>query len=458
MRLLVYCPHMSHEDSRDYALIALLCSGLIASRFTPIAGLPLFFVSVTAGLPTLMGAWQGVRSRKINIDLFNLVAIVISLSAGEVASAAFIGLMLAFARLLDRYTEGRTHDAIAQLMKLKPNVATREVGDALEEVPTEEVREGDLLVVKDGERVPVDGTVVFGTAKVNEAPVTGESALIEKVVGDKVFSATLVESDILKIRATGVGKDSTIERIAALIREASANKSKAEKLADRFASIFLPVVAGIGLLTWVVSRNASMTAGIFLVACADDMAVAIPLAITASLGMAAKRGVVVKGGEWLDALGRMRTLVLDKTGTLTYGHLSIGEERLAPGVDPERFWRLVGTAEKFSPHPVGRALAREAIRRYGIPPDPERFAVHKGEGIEARIGGKEVLIGNEGLCRSRGIPLPEEASSGQKGVCVAVDGKLLGRVQVSDVPRPGTAGLRGHGARGPDPLGSRPHL
>jgi len=430
---------MTFKDYREYVLIAFLAAGLAASLVVPAAAMPaLFVISAVAALPTLLGAFDGLRQRRINIDLFNLLAIGISLALDEVRSAAFIGLMLAFARLLDRYTESRTHAAIEALMKLKPNVAFREKGGGVEEIAVEDVREGDILVVKNGERVPVDGVVVFGEAKVNEAPVTGESALVDKIVGDSVVSAALVESDALKIRATNVGKDSTIERIAALIREAAAHKSKAEKLADRFAAIFLPIVAAVGLVTWLVTRNASMTAAIFLVACADDMAVAIPLAITASLGMAARRGVVIKGGEWLDAIGRMRILVLDKTGTLTYGRLAIGDVSLAPGVDETRFWRAVGSAEKLSEHPVGRALAREAARRTGLPADPERFAVHKGEGVVARVESREIAIGNESLCRTLGADLSADVP-GARGVFVCADGKLEGRIQVSDAPRPGAA-------------------
>lgn len=431
---------MTFKDYREYVLIAFLAAGLAASLVLPAAAMPaLFVISAVAALPTLLGAFDGLRQRRINIDLFNILAIGISLVLGEVRSAAFIGLMLAFARLLDRYTESRTHAAIEALMKLKPNVAFREKDGRVEEIPVEDVREGDILVVRAGERVPVDGRVVFGEAEVNEAPVTGESTLIGKVVGDAVVSASLVESDVLKIRATNVGEDSTIERIAALIREAAANKSKAEKLADRFAAIFLPIVAALGLLTWLVTRNASMTAAIFLVACADDMAVAIPLAVTASLGAAAGRGVVIKGGEWLDAMGRMRTLVLDKTGTLTYGRLSIGDLRLAEGTEAARFWRLVGSAEKFSEHPVGRALVRHAAAVAGTPPDPDRFVVHKGEGVQAWVDGVEVVIGNESLCRARGIETPAGAADGTKGIYVCADGRLLGQVQVADTPRPGAA-------------------
>lgn len=423
---------------REYFLIAFLAAGLAASMFLPWAMPALFVISIAASLPTLAGALDGVRKGKINIDLFNILAIGISLILNEIRSAAFIALMLAFARLLDRYTESRTHEAIEQLMKLKPNVAVREKDGRLEEVPVDDVREGDVLIVKVGARVPVDGIVIFGEAKVNEAPVTGESALVDKVVGDAVVSASLVESDALKIRATNVGKDSTIERIAALIREASANKSKAEKLADRFASIFLPVVALVGLATWFVTRDASMTSAIFLVACADDMAVAIPLAVTASLGMAARRGVVIKGGEWLDVIGRMKILVLDKTGTLTYGRLTIGELHLAPGVDVNRFWRTVGSAEKLSEHPVGRALVREASKRTGLPNDPENFVVHKGAGIVSRVEGREIIIGNEGLCRSLGIDVSTDGPE-TRGVFVCADGKLEGRIQVSDAPKPGAA-------------------
>jgi P-type E1-E2 ATPase len=203
-----------------------------------------------------------------------------------------------------------------------------------------------------------------------------------------------------------------------------------------------------------------MTAALFVVACADDVAVAIPLAMTASLGMAARRGVIVKGGEWFEALSKVDTLVLDKTGTLTYGRLSLLDVHLEPGVDEARFWRSVGSAEKLSEHPVGKAMFREAVRRLGELPDPTKFEVRMGSGVVARVDGAEVVVGNETLLADRGVAISPEIAAkvkaereehAQTTVLVAAGGAFAGLVTVADVPRAeaaeGIRKLRNRGVR-----------
>ena len=428
--------------------------GLIVVAFLwqlaePVTGT--FVLAVTAGLgclPTLVAAARALRKRRIGIDAFNAFAVVISFTTGEFRSAAFIALMLTSARWLDWRTESTTHDAIEELMKLKPAEAILERDGALVEVPVEAVREGDVLVVKPGGRVPVDGVMVSGRAHVNEASVTGESVPVEKRPGDGVVSATLVESGMLKMRATRVGKDSTVERMAALMRQASSHKSRIETTADRFAGGFLPLVGLLGILTWIVTGDAHKTAAIFLVACADDMAVAIPLAMTASLGIAARRGVIIKGGEWLEVMARMRTLVVDKTGTLTYGTLGIRDIHPEPWIGEKELLSVLASAEKFSEHPIGKAFGRAAAAKTGPVPDPESFEVRAGSGIIALVGGRQVAVGNEHIVDGLGLILTPEAKAklaaekeehGQTTFWAFIDGRFAGLVTVADVPRPEAA-------------------
>ncbi|HEX8994140.1 MAG TPA: heavy metal translocating P-type ATPase, partial [Candidatus Paceibacterota bacterium] len=248
----------------------------------------------------------------------------------------------------------------------------------------------------------------------------------------------------VKIRATGVGKDSTIERMAALIRSAAENKSRAERLADRFAGIFLPIVGLVGLTGYFVTGNVNTMIAIFLVACADDMAVAIPLAITASMGQAARRGVVFKGGEWMDVAASITTVVLDKTGTLTYGERRVSEARLLPGTDPKMFWEHVAAAEKMIDQPLGRAMFNEALSHIGAASDPESFENRAGRGVVASVSGKKVVIGSETLLQEEHIALDPDAaeaaqalihSRGVSAVYVALDGRCAGVVGIADVPR-----------------------
>ncbi len=433
-----------HSPRREYGIAVVVASALTLYFFLPQTEWFLVAVALLGSLPTAWGALGSVRRLKINIDTFNILAIGISFATGEFSSAAFIVLMLDFARLLDWRTESRAHDAVKTLLQLKPTQAVREKDGGKEKISIEDVRENDVLIIEEGARIPADGTIIFGGGLLNESSVTGESVPIAKSVGDRLIAGTLNESGTMKLRVVRAGKDSTIEQMAQLIREAQKNKSRSERLADRFAGIFLPVVLAAGVITFIITRNISMTAALFLVACADDMAVAIPLAITASLGQAAKRGVIVKGGEWLDSLGAIDALVLDKTGTLTYGKFAFRDAVFVADVAPEKFWRMVGSAEKFSEHPAGNAIWKEAERRVRDIPDPMELKTHKGSGIWARVPGGEVAIGDEKLFAELGIAIApgvaekfrqEIADHGGTTVLVSLEKKIVGLLSVADVPR-----------------------
>ncbi|MBI5654038.1 cation-translocating P-type ATPase [Candidatus Uhrbacteria bacterium] len=433
---------------RDYLLIALVIVAYGLPFLWPETKVFLPVAALIAALPTLLSGIMALGRFKISIDVFNAFAIVISFMSGEIESAVFIVLMLACARILEHRTASRASRAIEELLKLKPQTATREVDGTLEDVAIDEVKTGDILVIRTGARVPVDGTVVFGTGSANEASVTGESAPVEKTVGDQLMSATLLETGMLKIKATKVGKDSTIERIAALMQEAAKHKSRSEKMADRFAGFFLPAVALLGLATYWLTEDLDMTAAIFLVACADDMSVAIPLAITASLGQAAKRGVVIKGGEWLLQIGRVKKIILDKTGTLTYGTLDVSELELEAGIVEKDFWRKIAIAEKFSEHSVGRTIFKLAAKRVHDVPDPDGFEVVEGMGVKATADGEEIIVGNTLILEQFGLTIPTETAKrigserktdGHGSLLVFFDREFAGSVVMADVPRPEAA-------------------
>ena len=430
---------------REYVLIPAVVVALVTNFIWPQAAFyPLLIISASAALPTFIGALEAIIRSRINIDAFNSFALLVSFGAREFRSAAFIVLMLASASLLEWYTKSQTNQAVEELLKLKPHKAWREANGEVREVPVGEIKAGDILLINAGARVPVDGVIVFGSAFFNESPVTGESAPVEKTVGDEVWSATINESNAVKIKATRVGKDSTIERMAVLIAQAAKNKSRSERLADRFAAIFLPIVLLAGVGTYLLTHNIIMTAALFLVACADDMAVAIPLAITAALGRAAKRGVIIKGGEWLNALQSVKKVVLDKTGTLTYGNFSVSEAAIKPWIGRQTFWESVAAAEKFSEHPIGRSIFKEAYKYKKNPPDPEEYHVIKGQGVVAKLRGKEIALGDEKILVPMKIKEPAKVAVelkdaqkklGGSAIMVAIDRRLAGIISVSDVPR-----------------------
>jgi len=380
---------------RSYVIVACAVVALIVGWLTNDLAWLKMVVAIAGGLPVFVAALRSTLRGRISIETFNAFALAAALVVGEYTSAVFIVLMLACADILESYTEARAHKAIEELVKLKPQRATVERDGRLMECAVEKVVLGDVVVIRQGERVPVDGVILSGEASFNESSVTGESALAEKREGDAVLSGTLNETGAVKIRATAVGKDSTIERMAALIEEAMQNKSQAERVADRFATIFLPVVALLGIGTYLVTKSVTMVIALFLVACADDMAVAIPLAMTAALGQAARRGVIVKGGARLYAAGAITTVVLDKTGTLTYGKLDVASVEVRDGFNEETMLRLAGIAEKFSSQPMGRAIFARALQDASTLPDPESFEEKKGAGVVAVCEGRKVLLGTK---------------------------------------------------------------
>jgi len=429
---------------REYAVAAISLSALALDYFIG-ANYLLFAVAVAGSLTTLYDGVRSLLHGKITIDSFNAFALSIALITGEIRSTVFIVLMLVFASLLDWYMESRRSRAVEEVLRLKPTTATREKNGALEEVPIAVIKAGDIVLIKEGGRIPVDGVIILGEASVNEASLTGESILVEKRKGDAVWSSTLVSAGTVKVKATKVGKESTVEQIAALIKGALKHKSHSERIADRFAAIFLPVVVVLGAATYAFTGNIVMTAALFLVACADDIAVAIPLAMSAAIGKAAERGVIIKGGEWLAVLARIKTVVMDKTGTLTYGDVRVEKAIIKEGVSEKDFWTVVGVAEKFSDHPAGRAIYAEAVLKAGSFPDPEAFKAEKGSGIFARYGDREVLIGNLDIFSGRKFDGAERIADEMRGLsekegaslnAVFANGKLWGYIVMRDISRP----------------------
>jgi len=428
---------------REYILVVFVLFGLFLDYFLGLKNVLLVIAVIGSIIPLANGVLPLLK-RKITIDTFNAFALIITFITREFRSSAFIILMLSFAYILEWHMTNRKNRAIDRLMKLKPVKAFIERGGMIEEIKTEDIKKGDILVVEEGLQIPTDGVVVFGEASVNEAIITGESMPVRKNVADNVFGSTVNINGTIKIKATRVGKDSTIERIAGLINEASKHKSHSEKIADRFAKVFLPFILIIGAITYLITHNILYVASLFLIACADDMAVAIPLAITASIGKAAKRGMIIKGGEWLDVLSRVKTIVIDKTGTLTYGDLHIAKTVIKDGISPKDFWTFVGIAEKLSAHPSGRAIYKEAMNYTSTIPDPKSFSVIKGTGASATYKSHEIIIGNSDVLSAARIPkdsiflqeIKELTEKENLPVDVVVlDSKVIGYILVRDIPR-----------------------
>lgn len=437
--------------TREYILSAALILVLILDKvFTgtsyaqPVA-LLLWVAAIFGALPLLFTAARQLWNKEITIEVFNLFALIVALLLNHPIAAIWIDLMLTFAAYLEWRTRSRASTAVEELLRLRPEIAHRErEGDRIEDITPEAVLVDDILVVKTGERVPVDGVIVFGEAILDESSFTGESVPQEKTIGAEVYTATILAGGTLKIKATHVGEDTTLARLLKLMQAAALSKSKAQRFADRFAKVFLPVVALSGLVIYLFTRDSTMVAAFFLIICADDIAVAIPLAMEASLGEAARRGVIIKGGKHVEALAKIKTVVFDKTGTLTLGQFAVDSIEVAEGVPIRQFWQYVAQAEKFSEHPIGKAVYKEACKVVGEPRDPEHVEIIKGAGVRIISEGTTVVIGNQRALALSGITLTGEAEAcllgghhheGKTILLVYVGGKYFGSIIAADTPK-----------------------
>lgn len=433
-----------YTPKREYLIFFLVPIAFVVDVLYPGQWFVLLTVTSFAAAPVVIQALRSLLAWNLSIDVFNTFALFVTFAVGDIRSASFIVLMLAFARLLEWRTETKTHNAVQELLERRPKTAVRENETVISTIPVERIRKDDILIVKPGEQIPVDGVIVYGKTEVNEALVTGESMPQEKILGDEVLVSTINISQPIKIRATRVGKDSTLEKMAHLVAEAEKKKSKEQKFADVFAGYFFPVVLILGIATYVVTENIYMTIALFLVACADDIAVAIPLAVTASLGYAAKRGVIIKGGSVLREIGRAKTLVLDKTGTLTYGDFVINDVHIEDSISRDDFWQAVAIVEKYSEHPIGKVLFREAVKKVLTIPNAQKYQVFGGAGVYAKYGKDDILIGTFDLLKEKGTSFPrgfrqkvEEMykHSSSTVIFVSINKVFVGYMAIADMPR-----------------------
>ncbi len=380
-------------------------------------------------------------------------------------STLIIGLVL-LGRWLEARAKGSTTGAIRRLIGLQPAIARRVDGDDERDIGLEDVRVGDLLRVRPGEKVPVDGVLVEGASAVDQSMLTGEPMPIARQPGDEVIGATLNTTGSFVMRATKVGRDTALARIVELVRRAQGSKAPLQRLADRISGVFVPIVLALGALTFAIwflggpeprlTLALAAFIAVVVVACPCAMGLATPTAIMVGTGRGAEAGILIRGGEALEGAHRIDTVVLDKTGTLTVGRPSVGDVITAPGVAGAELLDLAGSLERGSEHPVGAAIlgrAREDELGFRTASD---FHALGGHGVEGVIDGARVLVGTGRLLADHGIdvtPLADAAervaADGMTPAWVAASGRLLGFVSVTDAIKPesaeAVAGLRGQG-------------
>jgi Cu+-exporting ATPase len=368
-------------------------------------------------------------------------------------TSAVIIVLILFGRMLEARAKGRTSDAIRRLMGLRPRTA-RVVGeDGEREVPIEQVRAGDVLVVRPGETIPVDGIVLEGRSAVDESMITGESLPVEKTPGTAVVGATLNRWGSFRFRAVRVGEDTALARIVRLVEEAQGSKAPIQRLADVIAARFVPAVIGIAVLTFAVWAAFGPEprlvfallnfVAVLIIACPCALGLATPTAIMVGTGMGAERGILIKSGESLETVHRVDTFVFDKTGTLTSGRPETTDVLPAPGVSADRLLSLAASVENGSEHPLGQAVVRKARAEGAVVEAAEGFRALEGMGVEAVIRGERVLVGSPRLVETAGIDVSalraeagRLAGEGKTTAYVAADGRLAGLLGLADTLKP----------------------
>ena len=353
-------------------------------------------------------ALQGIREKDFTADIPVSIATMAAIAIGEYAAAAVVAVLLLVGGLLEEFVAARANQSLESLSRLLPDSVTvrREGRDLI--VCLEEIQTGDTLLVRSGERIAVDGEVISGLASVSQAAITGESLAVEKKTGDKVFAGTLLEVGAIEVLVTGTGSETTLGQIRTLIEEAQAHKPPIERLLNRYAKIYMPTALIAGGLLWWWSGDVMRAITMLIVFCPCVIVLATPTALVAAIGNAALRGSLVKKGATIEALSNVDTVIFDKTGTLTAGKpkllsiVPLGES------SQEELLEKAARGEKFSEHPLGRAMVDEANSRGLDPLDPQSFEALPGLGVRARVEGEEIFLGGASSLEREGISVDQD--------------------------------------------------
>ena len=431
--------------------IALVSAILIAIAFTSklgfknetIAVWSLVIASLLGVMPIAIQAYQALRVKVVSIDVLVTIAVIGAFFIRNFEESAIVTFLFLFGAYLEQRTLNKTRSAIKELTEMAPESALKQMANGeFEEVDVDEVDVGDILLVKTGAKVPVDGTVLSGDGSINEASITGESLPVSKEKGSSVFAGTILDNGTIQIVADRVGEDTTFGKIIELVEEAQDSKSEAERFIDRFSKYYTPAVLLLGILVWVFSRNLELAITILVLGCPGALVIGVPVSNVAGIGNGARHGVLLKGSEVIGDFSRLDTIVFDKTGTLTAGNPSVAEKKYY-GDNIEQALGYLASIERESDHPLAKAVLEEIGDTVLSP--VENTEVVKGGGIVASVNGHRIAVGNVAVMERENVALCEKAradivgfeKNGNSLVLTSVDGELKVLMGIRDQIRPG---------------------
>lgn len=410
--------------------------------YEPVTIILMLATTIIAGAPTFKKALGALRYRIVGIDALVTVAVTGAVIIGEYWEAAAVTFLFILGDYLESRTIDKTRSSIRSLMDLAPDTARVRRDGTEFLIPPDEVLPGDLVVVKPGEKISVDGSIVEGSAYINQSAVTGESIPVNRTVSGAVFSGTIIESGYLVIKASRVGDDTTFARILHMVEEAQDKKAKAQKSLEMFSRWYTPGIILLSAILFFITKDIRLALTLLVISCPGALVISTPVSIVAGIGNGAKHGVLVKGGEIMEKLGSVRAVAFDKTGTLTEGRP--GVTRIAAyKTDENELLRIAAIGESYSEHPLGKAIITEAEKRLGGPlPPPENARMLIGQGLAFTFEGKEYYIGNRKLFADESIDitkyedyLDNEEEKGQTSVIIGTKDGIYGIISIADTVR-----------------------
>jgi P-type Cu+ transporter len=406
--------------------------------------LPIDFVAILAtlvgGYPVYKETFGALRHGHVNMEVSMTVAIFASLAVGQYTVSVVITFFVLLSEFIETYAVDRGRETIVLLEKSAPKRALVRRNGTEIEVDTHTLQRNDIVIVRDGERIPVDGIIVAGSAFVNQSMMTGESARVEKNSGDTVYAGSINESGIIEVRTDKVGSETLFGKIIKLVEEAENKKAPIQKTSDRLATWLVEFAIGFSVLTFLLTRNLTSTLSVIVVAGACGVAAGTPLAIVAIMGKAAKKGAIIKGGAYVEEMSRIDTVVIDKTGTLTFGMPIVTDITAVDNCNTQQVLEFAVTAERYLNHPIASAIVEKASELGVRGIAHSSFSYTPGKGVAVESDGHEILVGNSTLLREKGIAISPEALSistaqaaeGKTAVYVAHEHRICGLIAVAD--------------------------
>ncbi|MFB1050233.1 heavy metal translocating P-type ATPase [Paraliobacillus sp. JSM ZJ581] len=403
----------------------------------------LIIASILGGAPIAIQAYQALKVKVVSIDVLVTIAVIGAVIIQNYEESAIVTFLFLFGTYLEQRTLNKTRSAIKRLTEMAPDSALKQMQNGeFASVDVDDVDEGDVLLVKTGGKIPVDGTVMTGEGHINEASITGESVPVGKTKGSKVFAGTILENGTIQIQADRVGEDTTFGRIIELVEEAQDSKSAAERFIDRFSKYYTPAVLVLGIIVWLFTSDIELAITVLVLGCPGALVIGVPVSNVSGIGNGARNGVLLKGSEVISDFSKVDTIFFDKTGTLTVGNPEVAEIEFY-GTEKKEALSYLASVERESDHPLAKAV----LNHIGETPlfTVDQTEVEKGGGITARVNGHHVVVGNESLMEKENVHLTKKIKddiknfeqNGNSLVLTAVDGELKVLMGIRDQVRSG---------------------